>query len=98
VTREPKRVLECLQRALKIADSCKVSSMHTPLFVEILEVYLLHYHARCEAVLPSYLSSLMQLIEQQLGDEPSQARTHFINTQAYVTAKRLTNPRFAEIE
>jgi vacuolar protein sorting-associated protein 35 len=97
-TRESRMVLECLQRALKIADSCKVSSMHTPLFVEILEVYIYHYHKACDAVLPSYLSSLLQLIEQQIGEEPSPARTHFLNTKAYVEAKKKTEPRFAEIE
>ena len=35
-----KRALECLQRSLKIADACKVSNMHTQLFVEILDVYV----------------------------------------------------------
>ena len=45
--REPKRVLECLQRALKIADACKATGMHVPLFVECLDTYLLHYAASC---------------------------------------------------
>ena len=100
-----KRVLECLQRSLKLADACKVSGMHTPLFVEILDVYLYHYHAKCAAVLPSYISSLMQLVEQQLTDDAvaddaklAQARAHFGASKAYVAAKRLTDERFAEIE
>lgn len=41
--RDGKRVLECLQRALKIADACKVSNQHTVLFVEILDAYLFHF-------------------------------------------------------
>ena len=82
--REPRRVLECLQRALKIADSCKVSSTHTPLFVEILDAYLFHFEKKNTAVLPSYLSSLLQLIEQQVAEESAQAgpsAKHFANCQ-----------------
>jgi len=84
-TREPRRVLECLQRALKIADSCKVSATHTPLFVEILDAYLYHYATASPAVLPSYVASLLLLIEQQLAedDSPTAAATarHFANCQ-----------------
>ena len=41
--RNAKRVLECLQRSLKIADACKMSDQHTALFVEMLDVYLWHF-------------------------------------------------------
>jgi len=37
---DPRRVLECLQRSLKIADVCMSSSLHVHLFVEILNQYL----------------------------------------------------------
>jgi len=99
--REPRRVLECLQRALKIADSCKVSSTHTPLFVEILDAYLFHFEKKNTAVLPSYLSSLLQLIEQQVAEESAQAgpsAKHFANCQAYVASRKIKDARFAEIE
>ena len=56
-----KRVLECLQRSLKIADACKVSNMHTALFVEVLEGYLWHYTQANELVTATYITSLMQL-------------------------------------
>jgi len=100
--REPRRVLECLQRALKIADSCKISSTHTPLFVEILDAYLYHFSTANPAVLPSYLASLLQLIEQQLAEEEGAQNgptaKHFSNCQAYVTARKKADKRFAEIE
>lgn len=36
--RDGKRVLECLQRSLRIVDACSgSSSTHVPLFLEILE-------------------------------------------------------------
>jgi vacuolar protein sorting-associated protein 35 len=38
-----RRVLECLQRSLKIADVCMTSSMHVHLFVEILNQYLYYF-------------------------------------------------------
>ena len=41
--RNAKRVLECLQRALKIADACKANNAHVGLFVEILDAYLYHF-------------------------------------------------------
>ena len=56
----PKRVLECLQRSLKIADACKVSGMHTQLFVEILDVYLWHFEHENELVTATYMNSLVQ--------------------------------------
>lgn len=36
------RVLECLQRSLKLADQC-MRAQQTPLFVEILNKYLYHF-------------------------------------------------------
>ena len=106
--REPKRVLECLQRSLKIADACKVNAMHIPLFVEALDAYLLHYAASSPAITAAYISSLMQLIAQQLLEDGSaqgagaegvaRARAHFNHTKAYLQAKAKDDPRFAEID
>ena len=36
-SRDGKRVLECLQKALKIADTCMDAAMNVNLFVEILD-------------------------------------------------------------
>ena len=102
--REPKRVLECLQRSLKIADACKVAQMHTPLFVETLDMYVLHFAHRCAAVTPAYISSLIQLVEQQLsedteGKEQTQkARLHFDATKRYIASKCASDARFEEIQ
>jgi vacuolar protein sorting-associated protein 35 len=50
VYRDGKKVLECLQKALKIADSVMDVSLNVELFVEILEKYLWFYENRNEAV------------------------------------------------
>ena len=41
--RDGKRVLECLQKSLKIADSCMDSILNASLFIEILNVYVIFY-------------------------------------------------------
>lgn len=48
--RDPKRVLECLQKALKIADSVMEPSISIGLFVEILEQYLWYFEKKNGAV------------------------------------------------
>ena len=48
--KEGKRVLECLQKSLRIADACMDSSMNVKLFVEILNEYLYYFEAKNEAV------------------------------------------------
>lgn len=48
--RDDKRVLECLQRALKIADACMSSSVHVQLFVDILNEYLYFFEHKNPAV------------------------------------------------
>lgn len=47
---QPKRVLECLQKALKIADSVMDHAISVGLFVDILEKYLWYYDLKNEAV------------------------------------------------
>jgi vacuolar protein sorting-associated protein 35 len=48
--RQPKKVLGCLQKALKLADSVMDQSVSISLFVEILEKYLWYYEKYNEAV------------------------------------------------
>lgn len=48
--RDGKRTLECLQRALKIADSCMDSITNVQLFVEILNRYIYYFEKENDAV------------------------------------------------
>jgi vacuolar protein sorting-associated protein 35 len=48
--RDPKRVLECLQRALRVADACMDPAVSCELFVEILNRYIYMYDQENEAV------------------------------------------------
>ena len=55
--RDGKRVLECLQRALRVADACMDTAVSVELFVEILNRYVYYFDQQNEAVSGS--SSLM---------------------------------------
>ena len=47
--RDARRVLECLQRAVQIADDmCMAASTHVDLFIEILNHYLYHFESENE--------------------------------------------------
>jgi len=48
--RDGKRVLECLQRALRVADACMDASVSVELFVEILNRYVYYFDHQNEAV------------------------------------------------
>lgn len=54
--RDGKRVLECLQRALRVADACMDTAVSVELFVEILGRYVYYFDQQNEAVsIPSFL-------------------------------------------
>jgi vacuolar protein sorting-associated protein 35 len=48
--KDSKRMLECLQKSLKIADSVMDRAISVGLFVEILEQYLWFFEHRAEGV------------------------------------------------
>jgi len=102
--REGKRSLECLQRALKIADACKASNLHTVLFVEILDTYLFHFAQENELVTATNINTLLQLIEQQLPTSDADstpalvgARAHFENTRLRIAQAKESDARWEEI-
>ncbi|GAB7363127.1 hypothetical protein MBLNU230_g3416t1 [Neophaeotheca triangularis] len=90
--RDPRRVLECLQRALRVADACMDSAVSIELFVEILNRYVYFYEQGNEAVTTKYLNGLIELIQSNLATAENQQavegpRKHFERTLAYVTQR-----------
>ncbi|KAJ3024453.1 UNVERIFIED_CONTAM: Vacuolar protein sorting-associated protein 35 [Siphonaria sp. JEL0065] len=71
VSRDGKKVLECLQKALKIADSVLETSVNTQLFVEILEQYIWFYESGNEYVNVNFLNSLIDLIQSNISSNSS---------------------------
>ena len=47
--RDGKRVLECLQRALRVADACMDAAVSVELFVEILNQYVYYFDQETES-------------------------------------------------
>ena len=95
------RLLECMQRALKIASVCNPS-----LFVEILDHYVYYYENDNPIIQVRYLSGLIALINEQLGSEanatPSAAtEAHYKNTLEYIKNRQTsaeTAEKFSKIE
>nr|KAJ3401118.1 Vacuolar protein sorting-associated protein 35 [Polyrhizophydium stewartii] len=64
--RDGKRVLECLQKALKIADSVMDQSVNVELFIEILERYVWYFEQKNEMITIKFINSLLELIHTNL--------------------------------
>lgn len=71
--RDGKRVLECLQRALRVADSCMETATSIELFVEILDRYVYYFDQQNESVSRRDESG----IEKQA--DPPQVTTKYVN-------------------
>lgn len=68
--KDGERVLECLQRSLKIA-----SSSDPNLFVEILDKYIYYFEKENPSIQAGYISSLVALINDQMGGSATAAPT-----------------------
>ncbi|KAJ3000722.1 Vacuolar protein sorting-associated protein 35 [Globomyces sp. JEL0801] len=64
--RDGKRVLECLQKSLKIADSVMDHTISVGLFVEILECYIWFFEKKNESITPTFINSMIELIRNNL--------------------------------
>ncbi|KAI9929134.1 hypothetical protein ASPWEDRAFT_106440 [Aspergillus wentii DTO 134E9] len=92
--RDGKRVLECLQRALRVADACMDTAVSVELFVEILNRYVYYFDQQNETVTTKYLNGLIELIHSNLQtseDEPNPSlespKRHFQRTLEYIRSR-----------
>lgn len=89
--RDGKRVLECLQRALRVADACMDQAVSLELFVEILNRYVYYFDRQNEAVTVKYLNGLIELIHSNLANSESSTtetpRKHFERTLEYIASR-----------
>ncbi|KAJ5888046.1 Vacuolar protein sorting-associated protein 35 [Penicillium taxi] len=92
--RDGKRVLECLQRALRVADACMDTAVSVELFVEILNRYVYYFDQQNETVTTKYLNGLIELIHSNLQsneDEPNPSiegpKRHFERTLDYIRTR-----------
>nr|POE50755.1 vacuolar protein sorting-associated protein 35 [Quercus suber] len=90
--RDGKRVLECLQRALRVADACMDTAVSVELFVEILNRYVYYFDQENDAVTTKYLNGLVELIHSNLSTTENASslenpRKHFERTLAYIQSR-----------
>ena len=64
--RDGKRVLECLQKSLRIASSCIDELTSVQLYVDALDRYIYYFEQGVEAVTPKYVNSLVELITSNI--------------------------------
>lgn len=70
--RDGKRVLECLQKALRIANSCIDERSTIDIFCNALDQYLYYFEHGVEAVAPKYINSLVELIATGIETQEKQ--------------------------
>lgn len=98
--RDPKRVLECLQRALRVADACMDIAVSVELFVEILSRCLYFFERGNEQVSAKFIKGLIELIERNLetdGTISESPRKHFERTLKFIENQKEVDPKFNEI-
>ena len=66
--RDGKRVLECLQKSLRIASSCIDELTSVQLYVDALDQYIYYFEQGVEAVTPKYVNSLVELITSNIDN------------------------------
>jgi vacuolar protein sorting-associated protein 35 len=108
-----KRVLECLQKCLKITDVVVQSQpKEVGLWVEMMDKYIFYFESDCEECAPKFISGLKNLCEEHIAfaennadskPEAEKAQTHFSNSLAYIKAQKMSgSPEvkalFAQIE
>ncbi|OAX83291.1 hypothetical protein ACJ72_02344 [Emergomyces africanus] len=104
--RDGKRVLECLQRALRVADACMDTAVSVELFVEILNRYVYYFDQGNETVTTKYLNGLIELIHSNLSSSQNDGvpnssldnpKRHFQRTLDYIKSRDyegvVTEPR-----
>ncbi|KAL9632605.1 MAG: hypothetical protein Q9164_005212 [Protoblastenia rupestris] len=90
--RDGKRVLECLQRALRVADACMDTAVSVELFVEILNRYVYYFDQQNETVTTKYLNGLIELIHSNLQTNQESSsieapKKHFQRTLDYIKSR-----------
>ncbi|KAL8694681.1 MAG: hypothetical protein Q9218_000692 [Villophora microphyllina] len=90
--RDGKRVLECLQRALRVADACMDTAVSVELFVEILNRYVYYFDQQNETVTTKYLNGLIELIHSNLQTNQESSsldapKRHFQRTLDYISSR-----------
>ncbi|XP_064107288.1 vacuolar protein sorting-associated protein 35-like isoform X2 [Macrobrachium nipponense] len=94
--RDEKRVLECLKKAVRIANQCMDPSAQIQLFVELLNHYIYFYEKGNTQVTVAMLNQLISKVKEDLAnlettEETDQISRHLTNTLTHLEL-RLQEP------
>ena len=90
---DARRVLECLQKSLKIADACMTSSSSPiNLFVEILDHYVAHFEKKCPTTTAKFITGIVALINEHVDNMEngrSDVEAHYKNTLDRIKSRQI---------
>ncbi|CDJ68400.1 LOW QUALITY PROTEIN: vacuolar sorting protein 35, putative [Eimeria necatrix] len=91
--RDSRRVLECLQKCLKIADVCvQASTSHVSLFIEILDKYVYYFDQNNPEVTVDFIQNLVALCAEHCRfaelDKDCSVMNNFRNTLQHLRRKK----------
>lgn len=107
--KDNKRILECLQKSLRIADGCLDTNVSLELFIEILNRSLYYFIHGNELITVKYINGLIELIQNNLKasvnskniqkDESKidTPKKHFLRTLDYINEQKVIDERFDQI-
>jgi len=106
--RDGKKVLECLQRCLKICDAVGQSdSKNVGLWVEMLDRYVYFAEMDVAEVAMKFISALMNMCDEHITfavqkDESARdgekAKEHLKHSKRYITMLKKSDGKFADVE
>ena len=105
--RNAQRSLECLQRSLKLADTCIAENpSRVGLLVDLLEDYLFLFERGCPTISPAYITGLVSLSKEHLNNSNAssgvvEARKHYRRLVRRIQRKKeatTTSSLFADVQ
>lgn len=102
--RDGKRVLECLQRALRVADACMDVAVQVQLFVEILNRYIYYFDHGNSEITVKYINGLVEVIQNNFNDDGAYdaqnieaPKRFFDRTLDYIASQKEVDERYESI-
>ncbi|KAG5357301.1 Vacuolar protein sorting-associated protein 35 [Yarrowia sp. C11] len=102
--RDGKRVLECLQRALRVADACMDVAVQVQLFVEILNRYIYYFDHGNSEITVKYINGLVEVIQNNFNDDGAYdaqnieaPKKYFDRTLDYIASQKEVDERYESI-
>lgn len=104
VHKDGRRVLECLQKCVKLADACvQTQSSNIGLFVEVLDVYIMMYEKDNPEFSSAFIGNLLSLISEHMNyaektPELEFAKVHVRNVIKHINHEKTAGKRYQDLD